>query len=658
MQKHIENVTKTVSGYRSFIMAVSISTTALTAPQALAGKYASVVIDAESGKVLEAVNADARRYPASLTKIMTLYMVFDALEQKKITLNTRMRVSKRAQGATPSKLGLRAGQTIRVEDAILALVTKSANDVATVVAEHIGGTEVAFADLMNEKAKAIGMKRTTFRNASGLPNRRQLSTARDMAILGMRIRHDFPDMYSYFGNKSFTYKGRKYTNHNKLLHKMPGTDGIKTGYIRDSGFNLVASTVQDGHRLIGVVFGGRTGKTRDAHMVKLLSRGFAKVDALYVRAPDRELAMAAMEKRRMAAKSREELALTVAKAQEIESMVEGGYAQVSVMSVTANAKVENVSQVMKKVGIKSLKSPLLVQSKGMVRLVPLDDNAKLEDLNNLVALSDDIGLENNPQTNSVKVATVAPEIFSESKRWDTLPVKDNPTAEEVAAVTPNFTKRATPTVVPLGVMKSVKDHVDLSRILAKSMKPKAEDVIKLVSADAYITQDSTVDTGHDERFLKLAEALTDLRNQEAAAKPQANSQAKPKKTVDEKYKRPPKKESRKYSVGPIQEKSDSKSLPEKSKHSSDRKPLDNAPGKARLQLGAYGSLEKAKKAAEIARQSLGVLADMIEIEIDPVSKKEIYRLRLNKVPAKEVPNICTNVYEKGLGCLRLEDSKI
>ena len=646
MKQNIENVNKTVSGYRRFMMAVSIST-ALTAPQALAGKYASVVIDAESGKVLEAVNADARRYPASLTKIMTLYMVFDAIERKKITLNTRMRVSKRAQGATPSKLGLRAGQTIRVEDAILALVTKSANDVATVVAEHLGGTEVAFAHLMNEKAKSIGMKRTTFQNASGLPNRRQLSTARDMAILGMRIRHDFPKMYAYFGNKSFTYKGRKYTNHNKLLSKMPGTDGIKTGYIRDSGFNLVASTVQDGRRLIGVVFGGRTGKTRDAHMVKLLSRGFAKVDALYVRAPDREIAMAALEKRRIAAKSREELALTVAKAQEIESMVLSGIAQVSVMSVTADVKVENVNDAMQKIGVKSLKSPLLAQSKGMVRLVPLEDNAKLEDLNQVVALSNSPNLNDANDDATIAMASLSPAILSQEKNRQSIPVDEGTPYEEVAVVTPNFTKRATPTVVPLGVMKSVKDHVDLSRILAKSMKPKAEDVIKLVSADAYVTKDSTVDTGHDERFLKLAEALTDLRNKEA--------EEKPKSIIDDKYKRPPEKESRKYSVGSLAEKP---KQPDEKKSSNNKKPPENNPHKARLQLGAYGSLEKAKKAAEIARQSLGVLADMIDIEIDPVSKKQIFRLRLNKVPSDKVPDICTNVYEKGLGCLRLEDSKI
>ena len=642
MKENIENVTKTVSGYRRFMMAVSIST-ALTAPQALAGKYASVVIDAKSGKVLEAVNADARRYPASLTKIMTLYMVFDALERKKITLNTRMRVSKRAQGATPSKLGLRAGQTIRVEDAILALVTKSANDVATVVAEHIGGTESAFAQLMNKKAKSIGMKRTTFQNASGLPNRRQLSTARDMAILGMRIRHDFPNMYKYFGNKSFTYKGQKYTNHNKLLSQMPGTDGIKTGYIRDSGFNLVASTVKDGRRLIGVVFGGRTGKTRDAHMIKILSRGFAKVDALYVRAPDRELAMAAMEKRRIAAKSREELGITVAKAQQIESMVEAGYVQVSMMNVTADAKVENVNSALKKIGIKSLKSPLLAQSnKGMIRLVPLDDDAGLEDLQQVASLSGTSILGDSPTAPPVTAATPSPALLVRENSRGLMSNTGKTIYEEVASITPNFIDGATPTVAPPEMAKSIKAHVDLSRVLAKSMKPKAEDVIKLVSADSYITEDSTVDAGHDKRFLKLAEALTDLRNKES------KENQKPKTILDDKYKRPPEKESRKYSVGAIAE---------KSKQSFQEKPLNKGVGTARLQLGAFSSLEKAKKAAEAAKQSLGSLNDIVDIEIDPVSNKKIFRLRLTKVPANQIDNICTSVYEKGLGCLQLGSLK-
>ncbi|WP_417820679.1 serine hydrolase [Terasakiella sp.] len=241
-------------------------------------KYATFVMDAETGKVLQNTNADTRNYPASLTKMMTLFMLFEALESKKVTLDTKMRVSRRATWQPPSRLGLKRGSHIRVEDAIYALVTKSANDVATVVAEHLGGTEWEFAKEMTKKAKEIGMTRTTFRNASGLPHRRQLSTARDMAKLGNTLWKRFPQYYSYFKTERWTYKGRTYGNHNKLMKKYDGMDGIKTGYIRASGFNLVSSVNREGHRLIGVVFGGKTATQRNNIMARILDQSFTKVD--------------------------------------------------------------------------------------------------------------------------------------------------------------------------------------------------------------------------------------------------------------------------------------------------------------------------------------------------------------------------------------------
>jgi D-alanyl-D-alanine carboxypeptidase len=243
-------------------------------------RYASIVVDAHTGKVLYARNPDTRRYPASLTKIMTLYMLFSALEEKRVTMDTRFKVSRRAEGQAPSKLGLKAGSTIAVRDAILALVTKSANDVATVVAENLAGTEIAFARQMTERARGLGMRKTQFRNASGLPNRRQLSTARDMALLGRAIQRDFPQFFSLFNTRSFEYAGRTYGNHNNLLHSYRGADGIKTGYINASGFNLVASAERDGRRLIGVVFGGKSARSRDAHMAKLLDDAFARHGAM------------------------------------------------------------------------------------------------------------------------------------------------------------------------------------------------------------------------------------------------------------------------------------------------------------------------------------------------------------------------------------------
>jgi D-alanyl-D-alanine carboxypeptidase len=249
----------------------------LAAPGQAQARYASIVIDAETGQVLHAANADTRNYPASLTKMMTLYMTFEALDEGRLSLNQRLPVSKRAQGMVPSKLYLQAGATIRVKDAILALVTKSANDAAVVLAEALGGTEWQFAIDMTEKARALGMSRTTFRNASGLPNRGQLSTARDMARLSQALLYDYPEYYHYFSTTRFRYSGRTYGNHNNLLDDYRGTDGIKTGYIRASGFNLAASVVRDGRRLIAVVFGGRTARSRDAHIKKLLSRGFNEI---------------------------------------------------------------------------------------------------------------------------------------------------------------------------------------------------------------------------------------------------------------------------------------------------------------------------------------------------------------------------------------------
>lgn len=240
-------------------------------------RYAAIVVDADNGRVLHAINPDTRNHPASLTKMMTLYMVFEALESGRLALSEKLVASRRATGVAPSKLGLKKGETITVEDVILALVTKSANDAAVVVAETLGGTEVKFARMMTAKAKELGMRRTTFRNASGLPNRRQRSTARDMAKLARHLIQDFPNQYRYFSRPQYSFRGKKFKNHNSLLRTFPGADGIKTGYIRASGFNLAASATRNGRRLIAVVFGGRTAESRDKLVARLLERGFKKI---------------------------------------------------------------------------------------------------------------------------------------------------------------------------------------------------------------------------------------------------------------------------------------------------------------------------------------------------------------------------------------------
>ncbi|MCH8153979.1 MAG: D-alanyl-D-alanine carboxypeptidase [Proteobacteria bacterium] len=261
---------RAAAGVLIFALALSVA----TAAQA---RYASIVIDYDTGRVLHESNADTRNHPASLVKMMTLYLAFEALERGAITLDTKLTVSRRAAGMPAAKLGLKRGETITVKNAVLALITKSANDAAVVVAEALGGKETKFARMMTRKAKALGMKRTQFRNASGLPNRRQLSTARDMATLARALIRDFPKYYKLFSTKEFVYKGRRHRNHNRLLRKYAGADGIKTGYIRASGFNLAASVSRNGRRLIAVVFGGKTPRSRDRHIAKLLDRGFAKL---------------------------------------------------------------------------------------------------------------------------------------------------------------------------------------------------------------------------------------------------------------------------------------------------------------------------------------------------------------------------------------------
>jgi D-alanyl-D-alanine carboxypeptidase len=263
---------------RCGILAVTLllaATMAASPQQAQANsRYGSIVVDAYTGEVLSADGADKQLYPASLTKMMTLFLTFEALEQKKISLNTKLPVSKRATGMSPSKLNLREGETIRVEDAIYALVTKSANDVAVVLAEGLAGSEIQFARKMTERAHELGMKQTEYRNASGLPNRYQKTTPRDQATLARVMVSRYPEYYTYFSTRNFNYHGHSYRNHNKLLGSYEGLDGIKTGYINASGFNLVASAQREGRRIIGVVFGGRTSASRNSHMVKLLDKGF------------------------------------------------------------------------------------------------------------------------------------------------------------------------------------------------------------------------------------------------------------------------------------------------------------------------------------------------------------------------------------------------
>jgi D-alanyl-D-alanine carboxypeptidase len=239
-------------------------------------QFSSIIVDGNSGAVLSSNNPDGIRRPASLTKIMTLYLLFERLEAGKLKLDSEMDVSEHASEQAPTKLGLRPGQTLRVEDAIKGLVTRSANDAAVVIAETIGGDEAEFARMMTRKARALGMSKTTYRNASGLPNDEQLTTARDQATLGRAIQDRFPRYYRYFATTVFNYRGQSIRNHNRLLGNVEGVDGIKTGYTRASGFNLVSSMRRGNRYLVGVVLGGRSGGSRDATMRNLLAENLDK----------------------------------------------------------------------------------------------------------------------------------------------------------------------------------------------------------------------------------------------------------------------------------------------------------------------------------------------------------------------------------------------
>jgi len=243
------------------------------------GRDAALIVDGKSGQVLYQRNADAERHPASLTKMMTLYLLFDALKARQLTLQSQLTISRHAAAQLKVNLALSPGMTMSVETAIKAVVVRSANDVAVAIAEAVGGTESHFAEMMTAKARELGMRDTFYHNASGLPDPLQITTANDLSILARHLAYDFPQYFPYFATPSFSYHGMTYYTHDNLLGRFKGTDGIKTGYTNASGFNLVSSVVRDGAHVIGVVMGGDTARQRDDEMVKLLSTTFEKVQA-------------------------------------------------------------------------------------------------------------------------------------------------------------------------------------------------------------------------------------------------------------------------------------------------------------------------------------------------------------------------------------------
>ena len=248
-------------------------------------RAASMVVDANTGAVLHNSGGDRSVYPASLTKMMTLYITFELIEMGRLNYGSKIKMTEAGAAVAPSKLGLDPGEELTVLEAIKALVTKSANDVAVALAQHIGGTEANFARLMTQKARQLGMANTTFRNASGLPDSGQTTTARDMITLGLRLQDDFPTHYRLFSTRSFSFRGKNYRNHNTLLHRYAGTDGIKTGYTRASGFNLVSSVRRDGKHVVAAVFGGKTAASRNAKMQQIINKALPKASRSVTRKP-------------------------------------------------------------------------------------------------------------------------------------------------------------------------------------------------------------------------------------------------------------------------------------------------------------------------------------------------------------------------------------
>ncbi len=259
-----------------YFFAIALSLSAMAQPAHADPKYAGIVVDAKSGKVLYGEDPDGLRYPASLTKMMTLYLTFEALEAGRFSLDSKVPVSANAAKEPPSKLYVKAGGSVTVDQAIRALVTRSANDVATALGEYVGGSESRFAQMMTNKARALGMTRTTYRNAHGLPNTAQMTTARDQARLGIALRQHFPQYYHYFGIRSFQYGKVTIGNHNRLVGTVKGVDGLKTGYTRAAGSNLATSAELDGRSIVAVVLGGRSSAARDATMRKLVAQYLPK----------------------------------------------------------------------------------------------------------------------------------------------------------------------------------------------------------------------------------------------------------------------------------------------------------------------------------------------------------------------------------------------
>lgn len=449
--------------------------------------YASIVVDANTGRVLQETNPDALRHPASLTKIMTLYLLFERLDAGKLKLGTQLSVSSHAAAQAPSKLGLKPGTTISAEDAIRSLVTKSANDAAAVIAEALAGDEDDFAEVMTRKARALGMSRTVYRNASGLPDPDQVTTARDQATLGRAIQDRFPRYYTYFQTPSFTFRGATIRNHNRLLGRIEGVDGIKTGYTNASGFNLVTSMRRNGRHIVAVVLGGRSAGARDARMRDLVTEKIADAS------PKRTAPMIAeaVERTPPAAASKQpaptRVALASAGSTPITLSPRPSPAQaVNQGPVMADAAAQGSSEPLQPIKVKTIKVKLSgVHTAALgppVATVPVDESGSTQSVAKSTAVSEPAPIINpRPGVLGVLPAPTAAAAAEPVPPSVSVPVKTAaaPVTPPAAAV-PTAPARAVPPagwIVQVGAFpaeKEAKDRLQSAQSKVKSLLGRAD----------------------------------------------------------------------------------------------------------------------------------------------------------------------------------------
>lgn len=604
------------------VASLTLGLVAMSGPAAHAEvRGAAMAIDANTGEVVHEQFADAPRHPASLTKIMTIFLAFREIEKGRLTFATPIRISERAASVAPSKLDLDPGEEIAAGDAIKALVTKSANDVAVALAEHIGGSEAGFVRMMNETAAEIGMRSTTFYNASGLPDDRQITTARDMLALAMRLQDEFPQHYRYFSIKSFDYRGKTYRTHNTLMHGFPGMDGIKTGYTRASGFNVVSSVHTENKHVVAVVFGGVTAAARNAHMRVILYRALQKASTQKTRKPK-----AVLVARRSKAPERVETGITampgepepepqIIAAAQAEDETEAEAPKVNWKTETKNAPKAVAAAVPK---LKASPQPVYAQKA-----------RKQDQIAAVIARADTGPTTRVVTTTTIKFPPAAPEEAATQAQSPPAPVEAAmapprldlhalrqamaPPAEQPAEPQPN----QSPAPLPSGI----------ERLLARDDGPASSSAN---AASVGIETEGTSPTSSGDTRQARPPSTLDSQAQVLAM----NTESKPR---------------------PVFARANAASLPSHLK-GPNMEPTRVAPAPAgkgfEIQIGAYGSMEEAQARMASARKKATGLLDKHEHVAMAVQRgdRQIYRARFVNFTEGSASNACLELRRMAIDC--------